>query len=100
MWLIPFAEGEDHLVMIDLGREVQTSGLRIWNYNKSPEDTYRGVSNGTHFKTPISKRLWLSTDIVMVNVPIIVYLTWFLLTGYLSVKPGFPLLLTHTLLLW
>ncbi|XP_071797253.1 katanin-interacting protein-like isoform X3 [Asterias amurensis] len=43
MWLIPFAEGEDHLVMIDFGREVQTSGLRIWNYNKSPEDTYRGA---------------------------------------------------------
>ncbi|XP_038048296.1 katanin-interacting protein-like [Patiria miniata] len=43
MWLIPFTEGEDHIVTIDFGREVQTSGLRIWNYNKTPEDTYRGA---------------------------------------------------------
>ncbi|XP_022092559.1 protein KIAA0556-like isoform X2 [Acanthaster planci] len=43
MWLIPFTEGEDHIITIDFGQEVQTSGLRIWNYNKTPEDTYRGA---------------------------------------------------------
>ncbi|XP_041473507.1 katanin-interacting protein-like isoform X2 [Lytechinus variegatus] len=43
MWMIPFTEGAEHLVTIDFGREVQMTGLRIWNYNKSPEDTYRGA---------------------------------------------------------
>ena len=43
MWMIPFTEGGDHFLTIDFGREVQMTGLRIWNYNKTPEDTYRGV---------------------------------------------------------
>ncbi|XP_030841044.1 protein KIAA0556 [Strongylocentrotus purpuratus] len=43
MWMIPFSEGGDHFLTVDFGREVQMTGLRIWNYNKSPEDTYRGA---------------------------------------------------------
>ncbi|KAM6423791.1 katanin-interacting protein isoform 3-T4 [Liasis olivaceus] len=43
MWLIPFCPGEDHLVTIHFTQVENIVGLRIWNYNKSPEDTYRGA---------------------------------------------------------
>ncbi|XP_070617660.1 katanin-interacting protein isoform X2 [Erythrolamprus reginae] len=43
MWLIPFCPGEDHLVTIHFAQVEDIAGLRIWNYNKSPEDTYRGA---------------------------------------------------------
>lgn len=44
MWLIPFRPGEDHRLTIQFRKAEDVAGLRIWNYNKSPEDTYRGVS--------------------------------------------------------
>ena len=44
MWLIPYTEGENHSLLIEFPRPTEMTGLRIWNYNKSPEDTYRGVS--------------------------------------------------------
>lgn len=44
MWIVPFSEGEDHLLVVDLGAEIEVSGLRMWNYNKAPDDTLRGVS--------------------------------------------------------
>lgn len=44
MWLIPFSFGEDHLLTIHFDKTESVAGLRFWNYNKSPEDTYRGVS--------------------------------------------------------
>ena len=47
MWLIPFSPGLDHVVTIRFDRAESIAGLRFWNYNKSPEDTYRGVSRGT-----------------------------------------------------
>ncbi|KAK7501363.1 hypothetical protein BaRGS_00007488, partial [Batillaria attramentaria] len=43
MWLIPFSEGQNHTLTITFPQETLVSGLRIWNYNKSPEDTYRGA---------------------------------------------------------
>eukprot|EP00118_Oscarella_pearsei_P020109 m.216669 g.216669 ORF g.216669 m.216669 type:complete len:1550 (+) comp39873_c0_seq26:136-4785(+) len=43
MWLAPFTEGSDHLLTIDLGAVTPISGMRVWNYNKSPEDVYRGA---------------------------------------------------------
>ncbi|KAM4632551.1 katanin-interacting protein [Discoglossus pictus] len=43
MWLIPFTAGENHTVMINFAKTVNIAGLRFWNYNKSPEDTYRGA---------------------------------------------------------
>lgn len=50
MWLIPFSYGESHTLNVTFD-EVQTiAGLRIWNYNKSPEDSYRGVR---HFLTKL-----------------------------------------------
>ncbi|NWV86797.1 K0556 protein, partial [Dasyornis broadbenti] len=43
MWLIPFSFGEDHLLAIHFDKIEGIAGLRFWNYNKSPEDTYRGA---------------------------------------------------------
>ncbi|NXU57334.1 K0556 protein, partial [Turnix velox] len=43
MWLIPFSSGEDHLLTIHFDKIESITGLRFWNYNKSPEDTYRGA---------------------------------------------------------
>lgn len=43
MWLIPFSDGQNHILTITFPQETLVSGLRIWNYNKSPEDTYRGA---------------------------------------------------------
>ncbi|XP_035987908.1 katanin-interacting protein isoform X1 [Fundulus heteroclitus] len=43
MWLIPFSYGEPHIVNITFNKLQTIAGLRVWNYNKSPEDSYRGV---------------------------------------------------------
>eukprot|EP00050_Salpingoeca_kvevrii_P000601 m.152057 g.152057 ORF g.152057 m.152057 type:complete len:806 (+) comp10159_c3_seq3:2678-5095(+) len=43
MWMIPFTPNGDHFLTIDFGREVSLSALCIWNYNRQPEDTYRGA---------------------------------------------------------
>ncbi|XP_067343977.1 katanin-interacting protein isoform X3 [Channa argus] len=43
MWLFPFSYGEPHNLNIIFDKTQTIAGLRIWNYNKSPEDSYRGV---------------------------------------------------------
>ncbi|KAM9336090.1 katanin-interacting protein [Symphorus nematophorus] len=43
MWLIPFSYGEPHTLNVTFNKTQTIAGLRIWNYNKSPEDSYRGV---------------------------------------------------------
>ncbi|KAM6951134.1 katanin-interacting protein [Aplochiton taeniatus] len=43
MWLIPFTSGEAHTLTVTFDQAQTIAGLRIWNYNKSPEDSYRGV---------------------------------------------------------
>ena len=43
MWLIPFTEGASHQLTITFNHVTRLMALRIWNYNKSPEDTFRGV---------------------------------------------------------
>lgn len=43
MWLIPFSYGEPHTLSVTFSKAETVAGLRIWNYNKSPEDSYRGV---------------------------------------------------------
>ncbi|XP_073669267.1 katanin-interacting protein isoform X2 [Paramisgurnus dabryanus] len=43
MWLIPYTSGYDHKLTLRFGQQHTIAGLRIWNYNKSPEDSYRGV---------------------------------------------------------
>ncbi|MEE4248038.1 MAG: DUF4457 domain-containing protein [Kangiellaceae bacterium] len=45
MWLIPFCPGQPHYVDILLQKPTSITGLRLWNYNKNEEDTYRGVKN-------------------------------------------------------
>ncbi|KAF7652608.1 hypothetical protein LDENG_00094480 [Lucifuga dentata] len=43
MWLIPFSYGEPHTLTITFNKAQTIAGLRVWNYNKSPEDSYRGA---------------------------------------------------------
>lgn len=43
MWLIPFFSGEHHALNVTFSKAQTVAGLRIWNYNRSPEDSYRGV---------------------------------------------------------
>ncbi|XP_051543364.1 katanin-interacting protein-like isoform X2 [Myxocyprinus asiaticus] len=43
MWLIPFTCGSEHSLVVRFGQSQTIAGFRIWNYNKSPEDSYRGV---------------------------------------------------------
>ncbi|XP_060028722.1 katanin-interacting protein isoform X2 [Erinaceus europaeus] len=43
MWLVPFSPGRDHLLTVRFDGAQSIAGLRFWNYNKSPEDTYRGA---------------------------------------------------------
>ncbi|KAM8836946.1 katanin-interacting protein isoform 2-T2 [Spinachia spinachia] len=43
MWLIPFSYGEPHTLSVTFPEAQTVAGLRVWNYNKSPEDSYRGV---------------------------------------------------------
>ncbi|CAF0808236.1 unnamed protein product [Adineta ricciae] len=43
MWLCPFSSKERVRIMIMLSVSKRLHGLRIWNYNKSSDDTYRGV---------------------------------------------------------
>lgn len=45
MWLIPFTDGQDHLLTVDLEHCTPLIGLRVWNYNKSTDDSFRGVRN-------------------------------------------------------
>ncbi|XP_078346621.1 katanin-interacting protein-like isoform X3 [Oculina patagonica] len=49
MWLIPFTEGQDHLLNIDLGHTTPLVGIRVWNYNKSTDDSFRGAKQ-VHIK--------------------------------------------------
>ena len=42
MWLIPFTDGQGHLLTIDLGHTTPLEGFRVWNYNKSKDDCFRG----------------------------------------------------------
>ncbi|XP_061665648.1 katanin-interacting protein isoform X2 [Syngnathoides biaculeatus] len=43
MWLIPFSHGEPRSLTVDFPQAQTIAGLRVWNYNKSAEDSYRGV---------------------------------------------------------
>lgn len=43
MWLVPFTSGQQHLVNIEFPQSITISGIRIWNYNKNVDDTYRGA---------------------------------------------------------
>ena len=44
MWLVPFVKGGKHTLVLQLAAEpVEVAAVRMWNYNKSPEDATRGA---------------------------------------------------------
>mmetsp|Transcript_34417 Transcript_34417/g.60330 ORF Transcript_34417/g.60330 Transcript_34417/m.60330 type:complete len:1207 (+) Transcript_34417:737-4357(+) len=43
MWLIPFCPGQQHYLEMNLASPAMIAGIRFWNYNKSFEDTARGI---------------------------------------------------------
>jgi len=45
MWLIPFTHSGHHTLDIQLPRKYEVLALTIWNYNKTPEDTFRGAKH-------------------------------------------------------
>jgi len=45
MWLAPFFAGRRNYIFIDLGKPVQLSMIRIWNYNKSRIHSFRGAKD-------------------------------------------------------
>lgn len=45
MWLIPYTPGGSHTLAIDLGESHRVVGIKVWNYNKSLDDTARGFGS-------------------------------------------------------
>ncbi|CAF3553894.1 unnamed protein product [Rotaria sp. Silwood1] len=43
MWLCPFNKKDKVRIIITLSVSKKLHGLRIWNYNRSPDDTYQGI---------------------------------------------------------
>ena len=43
MWMAQFNQGRRHSITINWAEEVAVAALKIWNYNKSPDDAYKGV---------------------------------------------------------
>jgi len=44
MWMIPFNEEEgSHILRINFSEPCVVTGIRVWNYNKSTDDTFRGA---------------------------------------------------------
>jgi hypothetical protein len=46
MWLIPFTLGNKHTLSVSLPAPVGIGALVLHNYNKSLEDSFRGVQVG------------------------------------------------------
>jgi hypothetical protein len=55
-WIVEWIPGEKHTVFFDFQKIVKISKVKIWNYNKSCEDTSRGI-----------KRISLTLDINQVS---------------------------------
>eukprot|EP00928_Gymnodinium_smaydae_P043070 TRINITY_DN28938_c1_g1_i1.p1 TRINITY_DN28938_c1_g1~~TRINITY_DN28938_c1_g1_i1.p1 ORF type:complete len:1607 (-),score=369.21 TRINITY_DN28938_c1_g1_i1:28-4848(-) len=45
VWLAPFTSGRSHTISVDLGRTMELSMVRVWNYNKSRLHSSRGVKD-------------------------------------------------------
>lgn len=43
IWLIPYTAGEEHTIKITFPKAVEVKGIKFFNYNKSEEDSLRGV---------------------------------------------------------
>ena len=46
MWLVPWKEGQSVTVIIRLPTVTPIAAVRVWNYNASQEESYKGVSEG------------------------------------------------------
>ena len=44
MWMSTFKEAGPQKIEINFVQAVQVTGLRVWNYNESFEDSFKGVS--------------------------------------------------------
>ncbi len=42
MWIVPFTQGSEHFLEVDLLGLCDVVGVRVWNYNKSSEQVLRG----------------------------------------------------------
>ena len=57
IWLIPYTAGENHVIKFKFPESIEIKGIKLFNYNKSKEDSLRGArtviikSNGK-FLTP------------------------------------------------
>ncbi|XP_043231543.1 katanin-interacting protein-like [Amphibalanus amphitrite] len=45
MWLVPWKEGQSVTVIVRLAAVTPIAALRVWNYNASQEDSYKGARN-------------------------------------------------------
>ena len=43
MWMVPFIKGQNHFIYFTFTEPKRISGIRVWNFNKSIEDSYRGA---------------------------------------------------------
>lgn len=43
LWISPFKQKDKQLIYIDFGGRQKVSGMRIWNYNTTEEESYRGA---------------------------------------------------------
>jgi hypothetical protein len=43
MWLTPFSAHGQQFLYVNFGEKKKVSGIKFWNYNASPEDSFRGV---------------------------------------------------------
>ena len=58
MWLIPYTPNQSHCIYINFDEAKTISGIRVWNYNKSEEGSYRG-----------SKCITVSADGIQITPP-------------------------------
>lgn len=43
IWLIPYTAGEEHTIKFSFPSQIEIKGIKFYNYNKSKEDSLRGV---------------------------------------------------------
>ena len=43
IWLIPYTAGEDHVIKFKFPKPIEIKGIKLYNYNKSKEDSLRGA---------------------------------------------------------
>lgn len=58
MWLIPYTMNQNHYIYINFEEAKTISGIKVWNYNKIEEGSYRGA-----------KCINVSADGVMITPP-------------------------------